>query len=141
MRRAALALAPLFLGLAVAGCGSGTVAAPTAKTVVGPLPTTTAAPDGDAGAGKALFASQGCNGCHTYTPAGSKAMVGPNLDKLAEDAKKANRGSVDAYARESIVNPGAYVAPTFPAGVMPAYGSLSAKQVADLVAFLTNPGS
>ena len=141
MRRALLLLAPLALGIALAGCGSGTVAAPTAKTVEGSLPTTTAAPPGDPAAGKPLFSAQGCNGCHTYTPAGSKASVGPDLDNLEADAEKAGRGDVEAYARESIVNPSAYVAPGFPAGVMPSYGSLSATPVSDLVAFLTKPGS
>jgi mono/diheme cytochrome c family protein len=141
VRRLLLLLAPLALGVLLAGCGSGTVASPTAKTVVGSLPTTTAAPEGDPEAGKALFTQQGCTGCHTFTPAGSKASVGPDLDKLEADAEKANRGSVEEYTRESIVNPAAYVVPSFPAGVMPAYNSLSAKQVSDLVAFLTKSGS
>src|SRR5205823_3635079 len=62
---------------------------------------------GNAAAGKTLFASQGCVACHTFKPAGSKASVGPDLDKLAADAKKARRGSVQQYAHESIKNPSA----------------------------------
>lgn len=105
-----------------------------------PLPTTTpSAPTGDPVAGKALFTSAGCAACHTYTPAGSSATVGPNLDNLAADAKKANRGSVEEYATESIGDPNAYVAPGFASGVMPPdFGqTLSKSQIADLVAFLT----
>jgi mono/diheme cytochrome c family protein len=98
--------------------------------------TTPAAPSGNAAAGKALFASQGCNACHTFAPAGSTAKVGPDLDDLASNAKKANRGSVEQYTAESIEDPGAYVVPGYPDGVMPQF-QLSDEQVADLVAFLT----
>ncbi len=46
--------------------------------------TTTAAPavQGDPAAGKAVFASAGCNGCHTLKAAGATGTVGPNLDDL-----------------------------------------------------------
>jgi len=98
--------------------------------------TAPAAPSGNAAAGKALFASQGCSACHTFEPAGSTAKVGPDLDDLAANAKTANRGSVDQYTAESIEDPGAYVVPGYPDGVMPKF-QLSDKQVADLVAFLT----
>lgn len=114
------------------------MALPTAKTVEGPI--TTAAPEGDPAAGKTLYEAQGCNGCHTFTPAGSKASIGPDLDNLTQDAEEANRGSVEEYTRESIVNPEAYIVPKFPKGVMPSYATLSAKQVSDLVAFLTKSG-
>ena len=36
---------------------------------------------GDADAGKAVYASAGCGGCHTFEPAGSTGTVGPNLDE------------------------------------------------------------
>ncbi len=65
--------------------------------------------------------------------------MGPDLDNLAADAAKANRGSVAQYAAESIEDPNAYVVPGFPKGVMPQF-TLSGTQVGDLVAFLT-PGS
>jgi mono/diheme cytochrome c family protein len=138
MRRRVPLLA-LVAVLALAGCGGGKEVSPLPKTVIG----TIAAPPasnvkGDSAAGKTLFASQGCGGCHTYAPAGSNGNVGPKLDKLAADAKKANQGSLQAYTHESIANPSAYVVPGFPNGVMPAYGGqLSDKQIADLVAFLT----
>ncbi|RDI74824.1 cbb3-type Cytochrome C oxidase subunit III [Gaiella occulta] len=36
---------------------------------------------GDAAAGKQVFASAGCGGCHTLAGAGSNGTVGPNLDQ------------------------------------------------------------
>jgi mono/diheme cytochrome c family protein len=104
-------------------------------TQVAPAP---AAPKGDAAAGKSLFEAQGCSSCHTFKPAGASGKVGPDLDNLAADAQKANRGSVEQYATETIKDPGAYVVSGYPNGVMPPFGdTLSDKQVADLVAFLT----
>jgi mono/diheme cytochrome c family protein len=40
----------------------------------------TAGGEGDAAAGKKVFASAGCTGCHTLADAGSTGNVGPNLD-------------------------------------------------------------
>ena len=105
-----------------------------------PAPTTApSAPSGNPAAGKAVFTSAGCVACHMFTPAGSNATTGPNLDNLAADAQKANRGSVEQYATESIEDPNAYVVSGFQQGVMPTtFGqSLSKSQIADLVAFLT----
>jgi cytochrome c551/c552 len=111
------------------------------ETTTATAPTTTSrAPApvaGNAAAGKALFDAQGCNACHTFKPAGATAKVGPDLDNLAADAAKAKRGSPAEYAAESIKDPGAYVVPGYPNGVMPKF-NLSGKQVADLVAFLTS---
>ena len=103
-----------------------------------PAQTTPAVPKGDAAAGKALFTAQGCSQCHTFTPAGAKGTIGPNLDKLRSDAKTANRGSLEQYTFESIDNPGAYVVPGFSNGIMPRFGqTLKKQQIADLVAYLT----
>jgi mono/diheme cytochrome c family protein len=122
------------LGLALAGCGGGTEAGPYPKTVIG---TVAQGPSGSA-AGKSFFTANGCGGCHTYKPAGSSGKVGPDLDNLAADAKKANHGSVEEYVKESIENPSAYVVPGFPNGVMPVYGGkLTDSQIGDLVSFLT----
>ncbi len=108
----------------------------TAQTTTAPAPKPPAQPTGDAAAGKQLFASKGCGSCHTFRPAGASGTVGPDLDNLAADAQKANRGSVQEYAAESIENPSAYVVPGYPDGVMPNFG-FSKTQVNDLVAFLT----
>lgn len=63
--------------------------------------------------GLAVFQQNGCGGCHTFKPAGSIGQTGPDLDNLTADAKKANRGSLDAYVRESIVDPAAYLVPGY----------------------------
>ncbi len=124
------------LALALAGCGGGSVAGPYPKTVVGSVPK---GPSG-AAAGKALFTSNGCGGCHTYKPAGAAGKVGPDLDNLAADAQKANQGSVEEYTRESIENPDAYIVPGFAKGVMPACtGKLTDSQINELVSYLTKP--
>jgi mono/diheme cytochrome c family protein len=101
--------------------------------------TVPAKPSGNPAAGKAVFNSAGCGACHTYAPAGSKGAVGPDLDKLAESATKASRGSLQQFTHESIVDPNAYVAPGYAKGIMPAtFGTtLKPQQINDLVAFLT----
>jgi len=53
-------------------------------------------------AGAAVFKNNGCGACHTFTPAGSTAKVGPDLDKLAAYAKQAKQ-ALDPFVRESIV--------------------------------------
>jgi cytochrome c oxidase subunit 2 len=123
-------------GLVLAGCSGGKTVSPSPQTVEGKVPT---APEvkADPTAGKMLFTAQGCTGCHTFTPAGSKASVGPDLDNLAADAQKAGQPLAD-YVRTSITDPNGYVVPGFPKGVMPAtYSSLTDQQLADLLAFLT----
>jgi mono/diheme cytochrome c family protein len=132
-------LAP-FVGIAflLAGCGGKQVVSPTAETVIGKVPTTTttAAPAGNAASGAKLFKSQGCDGCHTFKPAGSTAKVGPDLDKLAQYAKTAGMPLAD-FTHESIQNPGSYVEPGYQ-NIMPNFGStLTPQQISDLVAYLT----
>lgn len=138
MRRA---LPFLALAFVLAGCGSAGVVEPTAQTVVGTVPsstTTQAGPvKGSATAGAALFKAQGCGGCHTFKPAGTNGNVGPDLDKLAQYAQQANQGSLAQFVQESIQNPSSYIQSGYP-NAMPNYGqTLSAKQIADLVAYLT----
>ena len=154
-------LRPVILAtaaLVLAGCGGERTVLPTPQTVVGSVPTQTAPATtsttqggggttttgggtqttggGGAPSGKALFASNGCVSCHTYKPAGSKAIVGPDLDKLATYAKTAKM-PLAAFVRESIVKPNAYVQPGFPPNVMPSFSTLSKSQVDALVSFLT----
>jgi cytochrome c oxidase subunit II len=122
------------LALALAGCGGGKVVSPVPVTVIG---TVAQGPTG-AAVGKALYDSNGCGGCHTFKPAASTGKVGPDLDNLAADAKKANRGSLEQYTRESIEDPDAYIVTGFPKGVMPAFkGKLTDSQINELVTFLT----
>jgi cytochrome c oxidase subunit II len=89
-------------------------------------------------AGAALFKTTGtCGACHTFTPAGTTGKVGPSLDHLKEAATKAGK-PLEAYVRESIEDPDAYVTPGFAKGVMS--GScckqLSSSQVDQLVQYL-----
>ena len=111
--------------------------APAPVTVVGTVKQATPTAKGDPAAGKQLFVSNGCGGCHTFKPAATNGKVGPDLDNLAADAQKANQGPLDQYVTTSIKSPDSYVVPGYKSGVMPAFSSLSDQQVADLVAFLT----
>jgi cytochrome c oxidase subunit 2 len=87
-------------------------------------------------AGKALFISNGCDGCHTFKPAGAKGTVGPDLDQLADFARQAGQ-PLEPFIRESIVKPDAYVAPGYPKGVMPGtFASLPPAQLDALVKYL-----
>src|SRR5256885_5892673 len=137
--------------LALAGCGGERTVSPKPQTVVGSVPTqsapatsstTTSGGGGGGGGGggaangKALFASNGCVSCHTYKPAGSKAQVGPDLDKLATYAKQAKK-PLAPFVQESIVNPDAYVQSGNPPHVRPRFGSAPKAEADALVKFLT----
>lgn len=75
---------------------------------------------GDAAAGKEVFASAGCGGCHTLGAAGSSGAVGPNLD----DTKPSAALVVDRVTNGK--------------GVMPPFkGSLDERQIADVAAFVS----
>jgi Cytochrome c len=128
MRRPLLVL-PL-LALAVAGCGSEGTTKPVPETVVGTVQAESP--------GKPIFLAQGCNGCHTYQPAGTTATIGPDLDKLPDYAKKAGQ-PLDAFVHESIVKPSAYIEKGYPDAMPKSYGSLPKSDLDALVSFLTKP--
>jgi cytochrome c oxidase subunit II len=88
--------------------------------------------------GSKVFAAAGCTGCHSFSPAGSDAEVGPSLDDLAAAADAAGKPEAD-FVRESIVDPSAYLAPGYADGVMPAtFGqTLSDAEINALVTYLT----
>jgi len=67
----------------------------------------------DAGApdGKALFADNGCGGCHALADAGTTGGTGPNLDEALADKDA-------AFIEESIVDPSAEIAEGF-SDIMP----------------------
>jgi cytochrome c551/c552 len=138
VRRLALigAFAAVLVGCSSSVPGGKKVTTPTPETVIGKLPTL--GPKGNPARGKPVFLSNGCGACHTFTPAGSTGKVGPSLNTLAASAQKANQGTLTQFIRTSIVDPGAYVAPGYPSGVMPTNYAQSIKpaQLADLVAFL-----
>jgi mono/diheme cytochrome c family protein len=114
------------------GCGGEETVSPTGP-VEGTLPKQEA---GNPAAGKAVFASNGCGGCHTFTPAGTKGTIGPDLDQVL-------KGKDAEFVRQSIVDPNAEIAEGFQPNVMPqTYGQqLTSKQIADLVAFLLSQKS
>jgi cytochrome c551/c552 len=130
------AFAAFLVGCSSTVPGGKKVTTPTPDKVIGKLPT--AGPQGNPLRGKPVFLANGCGACHIFKPAGSTGKVGPNLNDLAAHAQKANQGTLAQFTRASIVDPGAYIAPGFPPGVMPTtYGQqLNAQQLADLVAFL-----
>jgi cytochrome c1 len=127
-----------LLGALVAGCGGEETVSPTAETVVGEQPPP-AAPQpqapGNPKAGRQVFTSSGCGGCHTFQPAGTTGTTGPDLDELPALAEKAGQ-PLDEFVRESIENPDSYVEEGFPEGVMPAWSG-NEQDLANLVAFLT----
>jgi cytochrome c oxidase subunit 2 len=89
--------------------------------------------------GLAVFQQFGCGGCHTFKPAGAAGTVGPDLDSLKAEAAKANRGALDAFIRESIVTPQAYLAPGYQ-DVMPhTFGTqIPADKLNQLVQYLSS---
>jgi cytochrome c2 len=123
------------LALALAGCGGGKVVTPTPETIIG---TVEQGPTGTA-AGKAVYDANGCGGCHTFKPAGSSGKVGPDLDKLAADATKANHGSLSIGLHVSPVE--TWMRTSCPdsqrASCPRSRGRSTDAQINDLVAFLT----
>jgi mono/diheme cytochrome c family protein len=82
-------------------------------------PTTGA--QGDAVAGKEVFTTAGCSGCHTLADAGSSGNVGPNLD----DAKPAYALVVTRVTNGQ--------------GAMPPFkGQLSAQQIKDVATYVSS---
>jgi len=91
---------------------------------------------GGAASGTSVFTDQGCASCHTLAAAGAKGTIGPDLDKLSQQAQKAGK-PLDEFVRESIVNPNAYLEPGYPMGVMPqTFGQLPKAQLDALVDYL-----
>jgi mono/diheme cytochrome c family protein len=121
MRRAlSLLLLLAAFGVAVAGCGGGEETTPTPNTVEGTL-STEAEVTGNAEAGKAVFASAGCGGCHTLQDANATGNVGPNLD----DAKPSEELVTDRVTNGK--------------GVMPSFkGQLTDQQIADVAAYVSS---
>lgn len=130
MRRALLlALIALVAVAVLAGCNKKGTKTTAPETVEGAAPTQPATtevevPEGDAAAGKELFGSAGCGGCHTLADAGASGAVGPNLDELKPDAA----------AVFTIVTNGR--------GSMPAFsGQLDEQQIADVAAYVVQATS
>ena len=116
------------LALSLAACGGDGDGEEVAATTTGGGPVS----------GRAVFTSTGCGTCHTLQAAGTTATVGPSLDEsLASDAEEAGEPLAE-FTRESIVDPGAFVAEGFRDGVMPADlgDQLSDQELTALVGFV-----
>jgi cytochrome c oxidase subunit 2 len=87
--------------------------------------------------GLAVFQENGCGGCHTLKGVpGATGTVGPDLDNLKDAAAKANQ-PLAAFIKESIVKPGAYVAPGYPNAMPPNFGTqIPADKLNQLVQYL-----
>jgi len=125
-------LVPLVFSLALlaAGCystPSSTPAPPPPPPATteqaAPLPPATtaqASTGGSAEAGKAVFLSAGCTGCHTLAAVGSTGTVGPSLDE--------RKSSFDLVV-DRVTNG---------KGAMPPFqGQLSDQQIKDVAAFVS----
>lgn len=75
--------------------------------------------EGDAAAGKSIFAENGCGSCHTLEAAGASGSIGPNLDESQPDFE---------LVVERVTNG---------SGAMPAFGdSLDEQQIQDVAAYV-----
>jgi mono/diheme cytochrome c family protein len=116
----AMISAVIIFGVEKPEAEHGAPATTTASTSAHAGTTPTSPPaKGDPVAGKTVFASAGCSGCHTLKAAGASGKLGPNLDQL--------KPSYDAVLHQVEVGGGA----------MPAFkGTLSPKQIQDVAAFV-----
>lgn len=110
-------------GLSIAGVGIATVvvlaAAIGGRAGGTAVASGTAVVAGNPVAGKKVFLTAGCVGCHTLAAAKATGKVGPNLDKL-----KPSAADVSAIVRRG-------------GGTMPSFvGRLKPKAVADVAAFV-----
>ena len=93
---------------------------------------------GGAESGATLFAKTApCGACHTFAPAHTQGKIGPDLDHLKAAAAKAGQ-PLEAYVKQSIEQPDAYITPGYAKGVMSASccKQLSSSQVDQLVQYL-----
>lgn len=89
--------------------------------------------------GKQLYASLGCNACHSL--ADGVRMVGPSFYKLYGKEGKFTDGTTykadENYIRESILNPNKHIVDSYPKNVMPAFdGRLDESQLTAMIAFI-----
>jgi cytochrome c553 len=114
---AAMLFAVFYFGRESKTGGEAAGATTTAAT------TTAAAPAGgaDLAAGKKVFTTAGCSGCHTLKDAGASGTTGPNLDDLKPS---------EARVARQVTNGGK---------IMPSFkGSLSSQQIQDVAAYVAS---
>jgi mono/diheme cytochrome c family protein len=121
----------LLLAFASAGCSDskpgGSVVSPLPTKIVGTVPkaqaVSTTVPaqykNGNPTAGKAVFLTAGCVGCHTLKDANAHGTVGPNLDQVKPPLSIA------------------VMRVTMGKNAMPSFkGQLTTKQIADVTAYV-----
>ena len=127
------AVAAVALAFVLAGCDTSkpgeAVTTPTPTEVIGKVPTTSTPTfvvpaeykGGDPVAGKQVFETAGCKGCHTLKDAGATGTVGPNLDQAKPPLSLAVMRVTEG------------------AGAMPSFkGQLTTKQIADVTAYVVH---
>ena len=121
---------------------TATTAPPTATTAATTTtsPTTTTPGTGDAVKGQVVFNSKGCGGCHSVTSAAqSPSPVGPGLMGIGTRAGTRKAGvTADAYLRESVLTPSAFVVTGFTAGVMPTLFTSADADFVNQIAYLNS---
>jgi cytochrome c2 len=98
----ALAFLLMALALTLVACGGGGGGSPAS---------------GNADRGKTLVSDKQCITCHKISaiPASASATIGPPLDGIGNTAATRKSGmAADAYIRESIKDPNAFIVPGFP---------------------------
>ena len=98
-----------------------------------------------------IFTKAGCAVCHTVPGIpGADGRVGPPLllgttgpARLADPAYRGHAKTVHDYVVESVIEPGVFVVPGYPAGTMPTwYGAkLSALALEKLASYLERQGA
>ena len=133
MRKATVLLVLLLMLSLVVACGGDSAPAEEAGGETA----------GDAAAGQQIFEQSmagsltGCAACHSVEP--GVDLVGPSLANIgAEAGSRVSGTSAEAYMRQSIVEPNAYIVEGYGEGIMPAgYGDqLTEGELNDLVAYL-----
>ncbi len=95
-----------------------------------------AGPSGDAARGEELFASNGCNACHST---GSVRLVGPGLQGMLERAATRVDGlSAEAYIEQSIRDPSAFIVDDYSDLMIKTFGDLPDQDIQDLIAYVSS---
>ena len=99
--------------------------------------------------GLSVYHASYCGTCHTLTAAHTKGTFGPPHDHLlrriqkhfADGSYKGTAQTAEAYLRESILDPGAYLEPDYAGSRyrMPAFTNLNPEDLDALIALLAQP--
>lgn len=122
------------------------VATPTATSTPVPTPTPASVDEQQVAFGRATYLKYYCGVCHALPAAGTAGVFGPSHEHIgslagARVTDPAYTGSATTpaeYVRESIVEPGVYIAPGGANSrmAMPPFGHLPAEEIDALVYFL-----